>query len=81
MNLSSAPHDRSVFSCEILRVNQAFTSQLGLTAEELAHGALVEWIHPDDWPALEAVVLYLAKPFTPDQLRHEVHRTLLLAGS
>ena len=47
----------------------------------LAHGALVEWIHPDDWPALEAVVLYLAKPFTPDQLRHEVHRTLLLAGS
>lgn len=35
-----------------LRINRAFAEEFGLTSEDLAPGALLDWIHPDDKEAL-----------------------------
>ena len=43
---------RSAGSSPSLRINRAFAEDFGLTSEDLAPGALLDWIHPDDKEAL-----------------------------
>ncbi|MBM3977322.1 MAG: PAS domain S-box protein [Planctomycetes bacterium] len=39
-----------------VRVNREFVERLGLTAEELRQQALIDWIHPEDRPALKQLL-------------------------
>jgi signal transduction histidine kinase/CheY-like chemotaxis protein len=47
---------RSPRSADVLRVNRPFEEQLGLGSQDLGARPFLEWIHPDDRPALEQAV-------------------------
>ncbi len=47
---------RSTVPGEAPRVNQSFTDEYGLRVEDLSSRPLLEWVHPDDRPALQCAL-------------------------
>lgn len=61
---------RSTAPGDVLRINEAFTAELGLSVEELERSDLLAWIHPDDRSGLERL---LNRGQGKMQARHRTH--------